>query len=113
MNAMIMSILKIEIAPENHPKVLETLRYVNGPIRVKPGFVSCRILKDLENSDSLTIVEEWESREDLERHIRSEDYRATLALMDMSSKPPEIRFHSITPLGDFDLISNLRGNGKE
>lgn len=105
---MIMSILKIEVAPENHHKVLETLRYVNGPIRVKPGFINCRILKDLENSDSLTIVEKWESREDLERHVRSEDYRATLTLMDMSSKPPDLRFDSVSQFGGLDTVREIR-----
>ena len=103
-----MSILKVEISPEEQHKVLETQRYVNGPIRVKPGFINFRILKDLENTNSLTIVEEWESREDLYRHIRSEDYRATLALMDMSSKPPELRFNLVLQFGGLDSVHEIR-----
>jgi len=105
---MIMSILKVAISPEEQHKVLETLRYVNGPIRVKPGFINCRVLKDLENSDSLTIIEEWESREDLYRHIRSEDYRATLALMDMSSKPLDLQFNSVSQFGGLDTVHEIR-----
>ncbi len=108
MNAMIMTILKVEISPEEQHKVLETLRYVNEPIRVKPGFINSGIYKDLENSDSLTIVEEWESREDLNRHIRSEDYRETLALMDMSSKPPDLGLNSVSQFGGLDSIHEIR-----
>jgi quinol monooxygenase YgiN len=108
LNAMIMSILKIEIPPEKQLMVLETLRYVSGSIRVKPGFINWRILKDLGNSDSLTIVEEWDSIEDLHRHVRSEDYRATLALIDMSSKPPDLRFNSVLQFGDMDSVFEIR-----
>ena len=110
---MIMSYLRIKVSLEEQQKVLDTLRYVNGAIRLQPGFINCRAYKDLKNSDALTIIEEWKSRKDLFGHIRSDEYRATLALMDMSSEPPELRFHSVSPLDDLALVSDVRGNGED
>jgi quinol monooxygenase YgiN len=57
----------------------------------------------------LTLIEEWESREALDRHVRSNDYRKILAAMDLASEPPEVQFCSVLKESGMELIEEIRG----
>jgi len=63
---------------------LKTLSSVVGPTRVLRRCLSCRLYEDLENTNILTLIAEWESRETLDKHVRSDRYRKILAAMDLS-----------------------------
>jgi quinol monooxygenase YgiN len=70
--------------------------------------MSCRVYSDIDNANSLTLVEEWKSRNDLEKHIASDDYRKKLFLMDLSSETPDVRFHAVSETKGMDLIIAVR-----
>ena len=53
-------------------------------------------------------VEEWESRENLERHIKSDPYRIILSLMELSGEPPEIKINTISKTEGLEAIEAIR-----
>jgi quinol monooxygenase YgiN len=53
-------------------------------------------------------VEDWQTEEDLQRHIRSDDYRKFLALIDLSSEPPELTFHRVSETFGIEYLSRVR-----
>ncbi len=57
----------------------------------------------------MTLIEEWESREALDRHVRSDHYRKILAAMDLASEPPDIRFCCVALIAGMERIEELRG----
>jgi quinol monooxygenase YgiN len=67
------------------------------------------VYSQTENSDSLVLLEEWKSREGLEQHIRSDDFRTILAVMDLAIEPPEIKFVTASNTAGMELIEELRG----
>lgn len=106
---MIIATLRIVVPPEKRDAVLQTLRSLLGPTQVQPGCISCQVHQDIENENALTLVEEWESQAELDRHIRSEEYRKVLAVMDMSSKPPEIKFNTVSSTAGMETVVAGRG----
>ncbi len=56
----------------------------------------------------LRFVERWRSREEMERHIRSDRYLRILAAMELSSERPEISFHAVSETKGLELIEGLR-----
>jgi quinol monooxygenase YgiN len=54
-------------------------------------------------------MEQWRSEGDLHRRIRSEDFKAVLALMDLSEAPPEFRIHTISESQAMDSLATIRG----
>jgi hypothetical protein len=54
------------------------------------------------------IVEEWQSRRDLDRFICSDEYRYILALIELANKSPEIDFYTLSKIGGMEVIENLR-----
>jgi quinol monooxygenase YgiN len=94
--AMLISTLRIVAAPHSRAEVVRTLAAQLGPTRVQPGCRRCDLYQDVENPEAITLVEEWESQADLDPRLRSEDYRAVLAAIELSQEPPVIHFDTVT-----------------
>jgi len=69
------------------------LRFVEGQTRVKTGCLDCAVYETRDQKHSILYVEQWQSREGLNRHIRSDHYLCILAAIELSSERPEISFH--------------------
>ena len=110
---MLITNVQINAPPGRRDEILKTLRSLLGPTRVLPGCVSCRFYQDVENPNLLTLIEEWEDREALDRYIRSNDYRKILAAMDLASEPPEVQFCSVSSVLGMELIKELREGERE
>ena len=106
---MIIATLRMSVPPETRDEVLRTLRMVMGPTRAQLNCISCRIYQDVEDENLLSFIQEWESQEVLDEYIRSDDYRKILAVMELASEPPEIRFISTLRTEGLELIEQIRG----
>ena len=76
---------------------------------LEPKCVSCRLYQDADDAARLAFVQEWESQEALDEHIRSDDYRKILAVMELASERPEITFIMASHTAGMELIERLRG----
>ena len=106
---MVIVSLKITVAPDMRRDALKTVRPIIGPTRVKPGCISIACYQDPDDPDTLVLLEEWETQSDLEAHIRSDEYRYTLALMDLSTKFPEIKVNIVSKTEGLEFINAVRG----
>ncbi len=93
---MLISTLRIVTASRSRAEVIRTLAAQLGPTRVQPGCRKCDLYQDVESPEAITLVEEWESQADLDPRLRSEDYRAVLAAIELSQEPPVIHFDTVT-----------------
>ena len=94
--AMLISTVRIVTAPRSRAEVVRTLAAQLGPTRVLLGCRKCDLYQDVENPEAITLVEEWESQADLVLRLRSEDYRAVLAAIELSQEQPVIHFDTVT-----------------
>jgi quinol monooxygenase YgiN len=106
--AMVISTLRILTAPQSRAKVVRTLSAQLGPTRVQPGCHKCDLYQDVEDSEVITLVEQWESQADLDLRLGSEDYRAVLAAIELSREQPEIHFDTVTRRGGLEVIVAAR-----
>jgi quinol monooxygenase YgiN len=87
---------------------LDAARRVVGPTVVQPGCISCRLYQDVNDSDAVLLVEEWETRKELEQHLKSDQYRVVLSLLDMSEKPPEFKLCTIQKSEGLEALEAIR-----
>ena len=78
---MIQASLGIVAPAERRDEIVQTFRSLVGPTEVKAGCLGCRVYQDVSDKNALTYVEEWQTQEDLERHLRSDQYRKLLTLI--------------------------------
>ena len=105
---MIQASLRIVVAPERRDEVVQAFRSLVRSTEVKRGCLGCRFYQDVADANSLTYVEEWQTQEACERHLRSDEYRKLLALVDLSTAPPELRFHTISETSGMEYLATVR-----
>lgn len=106
---MILATLRMMIPPDKIHETLEFLRWVAKQTRCISGCLSFRIYHD-DDGDALIMVEElWNSQEELDRHLQSDNYRHMLMLAETASEPPEIKFHTIITSAGLELVERARG----
>ena len=104
---MILATLKMLVRPERRSDLLETMRGMLEPARVERGCISYRLYEDVEDRNTFVLVEEWATRKDLESHIRTDNQRRLLTLMDLLSEQPELQFNTVSHTEGMDLIEDL------
>ena len=100
--------LKIQILPENYAAVLKNINAIIEPTRVQPGCLDCCVSQDIDDESSLLLIEEWAEEEQLQRHIRSEDFKVILAMMELSQTEPEFKIHTIIETKGIDSLLTMQ-----
>jgi quinol monooxygenase YgiN len=106
---MIISTLIITPRPDKKQAVIEILRSVETTTRLKHGCIYCGIYEEHGGGQKILYIEEWQAREDMYQHIRSNLYLRVLNAIELASKPPEIFFHEDTETTGIGLIEAARG----
>jgi len=105
---MIVCRLRLLVSETDRGLVITSLTPLIGWTRVQLGCRACHLLTDLEEPRALVLWEEWDTREHLDRHLRSEDYRRVLAAIELSQGPPEIRFDTVEAAGGIEIVEAAR-----
>jgi quinol monooxygenase YgiN len=105
---MILSTVRLAISAEHRPEALRILRVFMGHATAQAGCAGFWLTQDLTRPQALTISNQWVTRDDLDEHIRSTEYRLLLAVIDLSVTPPEISFDELDHLGGLDLVEAQR-----
>ena len=105
---MIIVTLRIKVPANRRKDFLDSARVITGPTNVQPGCISCKFYQDMDDPDSLLFMEEWSSREEYERHIKSDTFRIILSLLDLSDEVPLIKLNTISKTEGFEAIEAIR-----
>jgi len=105
---MILASIRMRISPRNRDEALRILRSTAEENRILPGCLNCRIYEDLQEDNVIMFEELWRSEEELEQHLRSEEYRRLLLIMEMALQHPEVRFNRISNSSGIETIEKAR-----
>ena len=106
---MILATVRMAIPPPKHSEALKILRSMVEMCRDDPGCLSCHIYGDLQEKNVLMFEEVWRSEKDLDLHLRSDEYRNLLLVLEMALKQPEIKFYTISSSTGIETIGKARG----
>ena len=96
---------------EKRTEMMQTLLSMVEPAAKERGCLSYDVFCDLEDDHVFSLIEEWETREDLDRHIRSERFSALLGTKSLLAKPSEINIHTVSHSEGMEIVNALRGKG--
>jgi len=105
---MIQTTIRMTIPPQKSAEALIILRSMVEQCGMQPGCLSCHIYGDLQQKNVYMFEEVWRSEEDLNLHLRSEEYLNLLLVLEMSLKKPDIRFHNISSSSGIETIEKAR-----
>jgi quinol monooxygenase YgiN len=107
---MIHSTLRIVTDPAKREEAFAILRSMAERTRAVSGCIACRVYQDAQEKRSLMFEEIWKNEEALNRHIRSEDYRNVLLVVEMAVEKPEIRFETVSSVTGMETIEKARSS---
>ncbi len=105
---MIIVTLRMTAPPGKRDEFLHALRLLMGPIGVESGCLSCHVYRGAESENDLVIIQEWTTQADLEHHLRTDHFKKVLIMIEMSSEPPDILFHTIEHTAGIEIIENAQ-----
>jgi len=105
---MVISTIRMTIPVAKHNDALRILRSIAVQSRDEQGGLVYSVYKDIEDDKVLMIQGNWKSEENMGQHIRSDEYRNLLLVLEMSLKQPEIRFDTISNSTGIETIEEIR-----
>ena len=97
--------------PDKHLEVMQTLLSMIEPTSKEAGCLSYNIYCDIEDRNRFSLLEEWETREDLDHHIATHRFGALLGIKALLSEPLEIQIHSVSQSEGMEAIQAARNKG--
>ena len=105
---MIYMNLKLVPLPARTEPLIHALRLQMSRTQVQPGCIQCRLSQDPADPNVILYQEEWNSWEEIEKHIRSARFSKILELMELSSKSPDLSFADVHELRGMEYVQQLR-----
>ena len=105
---MVHATIRMLIPPKRRGEVLEILSSLAERSRFEEGCINSRVYQDVDSEPVFMLDQLWASRKDLERHLRSEEFRKVLLIVEMSLGPPEIRFEEVSRSTGVESIEKAR-----
>ena len=105
---MIIEQLRMMASAGKRKELGSSLSTLIGPTQVQPGCLSCRLFQNWQDLNELLIEANWETSEDLIRHLQSEAYKQLLQMMEASCVPPILRFWTVQDVKGIELVAVAR-----
>jgi quinol monooxygenase YgiN len=109
---MILASIRMTIAPQKFGEALGILKSLVAECTVQPGCLNCRIYRNVQSNNVLMFQQLWNDEANLQRHLRSDEYRQLLLVLEMATKQPEIRFDTILSSTGIETIEKARSNAE-
>jgi quinol monooxygenase YgiN len=81
---------------EKRTEVMQTLLSMIEPTENKRGCLSCQVLRDVEDRNVFSLIQAWETREDLDDHINSDRFSVLLGTKSLLCEPQQIEIHTVS-----------------
>jgi len=107
---MILATIRMTFSGKKFEEVLRILRSMAEQCKVQSGCLSSRVYRNGQEDNALMFEQQWSNEENLERYLRSDDYRQLLMVLEMAVKQPEIRFDTILSSTGIETIEKARSS---
>jgi quinol monooxygenase YgiN len=94
---------------EKRTEMRQTLFSMIEPAKKEKGCLNYEIFCDINGKAVFNLIEEWETREDLANHIRSEKFGVLVGTKSLLAKPWEIQIHTVSHSEGMEFVNAIRG----
>jgi len=103
----------IIVLPEKQKEVLQTLLSLIAQLKKEKGCLSYDIYSDIEDENVFGLISEWESRQALDDHLRSDRFSILLGIKSLLCEPLHLQILTISSSEGAGAVNFLRTKGTE
>jgi len=98
----------MNVLPEKQKEVLQTLLSMIEPPGKEKGCLSYDIFYDIEDKNVFNLISEWETRQHLDHHMRSDRFSVLLGTKSLLCEPLKIQIFTISDAEGIEVVDSLR-----
>jgi len=95
--------------PEKRKEVMQTLRSMIEPTLQEKGCLSYQAFQNIEDENVFSLIKEWETREDLDHHMRSHRFGVLFGTKILLTEQQNIQIHTISHSEGIEAVHAARG----
>lgn len=94
--------------PEKQKEVMQTLSSMIEPTGKEKGCLSYEVFRHIEDNNVFSLIEEWETKDDLKLHIRSDRFTVLLGIKSLLCEPSKIRIYTVSHSEGMEAVHGAR-----
>ena len=92
---MILVAIRTKVLAEKRKEFSQTIASLIGSLRTEKGCLRCDFCQNIEDENKLCIIEEWDTRENLNSHLKSERFKVLRGAMSLLQEPYELMVYTV------------------
>ena len=105
---MIIVRIAMNALPEKQKEVMQTLLSMSASTKKERGCLSHHVLRDIEDENVFSLIDEWETRQDLDHHMRSEIFSVLLGTKSLLCEPLKIQIFTVSDSEGIEAVNSVR-----
>ncbi len=105
---MIIVRILFNVFPEKRLEFTQTLLSLIEPTGKERGCLTYTLFCNIEDRNCFNLLGEWETREDLDKHIGSNRFGVLLGSKALLCKPLEISFFTVSATEGMEAVNSIR-----
>ncbi len=110
---MIVVKITMNVLPEKQKELVQTLLSMVGPMEKEAGCLSYALFCNIEDKNLLNLLEEWQTRKDLDRHLKSEMFGVLLGTKSLLNEPHGIHIYTVQQSEGVEAVHSARGKVRD
>lgn len=98
----------MNVLPEKQKEVLQTLLSLIEPSEKEAGCLNYGVFSDVEDKNVFNVISEWENRQHLDRHIKSNRFSVLLGTKSLLYKPLKIQILTVADSEGITAVNSVR-----
>ena len=92
---MILVLIRMKVFPEKRNELSQTIVSLIGSIKTEKVCRRCDFCQNVEDENKFCLLGEWDTQENLIRHLKSERFKVLRGAMTLLKEPHDIVFHTV------------------
>jgi quinol monooxygenase YgiN len=105
---MIIVRITMTVLPEKQLELTQTLLSMIAPTGKEEGCLSYAVFCDIEDRNRFSLLEEWETRDDLNHHIKSHRFGVLLGSKTLLCEPLKIEISTVSQSEGMEAVDTVR-----
>jgi len=110
---MIIVRITMNVLPQKQLEVTQTLLSMIEPTSKETGCLNYAVYCDIEDKSLFNLLEEWETREDLDQHMRSRRFGVLLGSKTLLCEPLQIQIFTVSDSEGIEAVNSARKKGTD
>jgi len=94
----------MNVLSEKRLELSQTIASLSLSTRMEKGCQRCDFCRSFEDENRLFLLEEWDTQENLKKHLKSEHFKVIRGANNLLQEPYETKFYTVSHPAGMDKI---------